>query len=568
MNVKGGVTIEISLELREECVKLFDECAEFNSPKTLRAFATVVELKLVRKCIPNADRLDYDTLITDMLMAKRSPLEPVLFDLLDALASRYREDSRGPACTQLKEKIREALLQAENPEQTKDYQRLVRISASGDGQGVGERAARWIEETGDDLDERALRITLAVFHGTPFEVIERAKNDLLEALKGLVPPPPPPDPEAPPPPTHPHVPLMRRLKLAGAYETDGRPPDWKKVIELERPELASEAISHVWQLYRETKWRQKLIGWLTSYVAGRPAEVRTRAAVAAGILAIKDYRFVRDNLLERWVQANNAEFRTAIGMALGVLAREADWAAEVQSLLRNWSRSPQQAERWAALRAYIYVGAYCRPVSEVIARWRDIAASEFAAVYIQVSQNKVVRLNNPMHMSLMDATVRFFVGVAQMPAEEKRPLFAGILEGLTKWIAANEADAGLGFFMFTALGRLAVSGADNGEADGSPVLLQLVEEGPGGSAYRAQLAGLFEVAMRSGATITEAKELLRAWLGWADGIQGDSQLSEARLRALFKDMIAAGGDRMRGRLVACLRDCGRNRTAQRILSGL
>lgn len=566
MDFNVGGTIEISEGLRTECRDLFDQFEELSNPDRLRAFVSVVELKLVGRCVPKSGQLEYDVFIANLLLTKRSPLEPALFDLLDVLAYRYKDDARSERCRQLKEKVRETLFQAER--QAKDYQRLVEVSAAGDARGEADRAAKWVEEAGDDLDELALRVTLAVFHGTTFETIERAKAELLDELRGLVQAPPPAVPEAPQAPPPPHVPLMQRLKRAGAYETSGRPPDWKKVVELRGPELelAGEALVHVWQLYREPRWREKLIGWLTSYAGGRSADARTRAAVAAGMLALQDYRFVRENLLNLWVQGNDAKYRTAVGMALGVLVREESWAAEVQGLLRGWSKSPDQAERWAALRAYIYVGAYCRPVSEVIARWRDIAASEYAAVQIQVSEHKVVRLNNPLHMSLVDAMVRFFVGVAQRPAEEQRRLFSGILEGLKRWIEPNQADAGLGVFIFGTLGRLVAGDAG---ADGAPVLLQLMPDGPDEAGYRAQLAGAFGAAMRSGATIIEAQELLCAWLGWADGLQGDSHAYESRLGALFKDIIAAdGGGRARGRLAACLRDCGRNRTARRLLSSL
>jgi hypothetical protein len=570
MDFNVGVTIEISEELRAECKDLFEKFDELTDPDRLRTFVSVIELKLVRTCVPKSRQLEYDEFIAKLLTTRRSALEPALFDLLDVLAFRYKD--RAEICKQLKEKIREAILQGEKPEQAKeakDYQRLAEIRPPSDTRGAEERAAQWIKEAGDSLDELALRITLAVFHGTTFETIEKAKDNLLEALQELVPPSPAPDPEAPPPTPAPHVPLMLRLKKAGAYETDGRPPDRKKVVELKEPELAGEALVHVWHLYRETKWREKLVGWLTSYAGGRSSDARTRAAVAAGILALKDYRFVRENLLELWVQGNDAKYRTAIGMALGILVREDEWVAEVQGLLRKWSKSSEQAERWAALRAYIYVGAYCRPVSEVIEGWRAIAASEYAAVLIQVSESKAVRMNNPLYMSLMDAMMRFFVSVAQMPAGEKRPRFAGILEGLKKWVQASEADAGLGLFMFTTLGRLVV-GAD-GEADGAPVLLQLLPEGSGEdeTGYRSQLAGLFEVLMRNGDTITEARELLCAWLGWVDGLRDDSRLYESRIRTLFEEIIAADkSGRARGKLAACLRDCGRNHTAQQLLSSL
>jgi hypothetical protein len=556
--------VKITLKLRENCIELFRQCDEFTSPAKLREFANVTELTLVIEHIPNSENLDCTKLINDLLRHGKSPSEPALFDLLDALAFKYQEDWKGKRFKEIKG----ALLQGENTEQEKDYLRLVEDSAPSDGRDTDESARRWVEEAGDNLDELALRTTLAVFSGTTFEIIERAKGELLEMLQTLVPPPPPPDPENPPP-VVPHVPLMRRLEKAGARETEGKPPDWRRVVELERPELASEAIAYVWQLNRETRWRQKLIEWLTNHAAGRPADVRTRAAVAVGRLAVKDYCFVRDRLLNMWVRKNDSQFRTAIGMALGVLVREESLSEEVQGLLREWSESTDETKRWAAMRAYIYVGAYCRPPGEAIARWREIAASEHVAVYIRVSETEVVRLNNPLHMSLMDAVVRFFFGVAMLPEEERRPLFGGILGELKKWVAASEEDAWLGLFMFTTLGQLSVGAAGNGESDGAPVLLQLVEEGPDETGYRSQLVGLFELALRNGATITAARELLCAWLGWVNSLQGDSQLYASRVRTLFKDIIAADkGGRAKGKLAACLRDCGRNRTAQRILADL
>lgn len=565
--------LKLSQVLRIECIKLFKECKEFETPSDLRTFASVTQLTLVVECIPSQAELKYNELMLNLLRTRnKTSSEPALFDLLDALAVEYQEDLRGKRFKELKEEIRIALIHTENSEQEKDYLQLVEDSVPNEERGADESARRWIEEAGDNLDELSLRITLAVFSGTAFEVIERAKDELLKMLQELVPPPPPPDP-ANPPPVVPHVPLMRRLEKAGAKESEGRPPDWERVVELERPELAGEAIVYVWQLNRETRWRQKLIQWLTNHVAGRASEVRTRAAVAVGRLAVKDYRFVRNKLLNDWVEKNDSQFRTAIGMALGVLMREENLRAEVQGLLRGWSESGDENEKWAAMRAYIYVGAFCHPPGEAIARWRKIAASEHVALFIKITESEAVRLNNPLHMSLMDAMVRFFVGVALLPEEERRTIFGGILGELKQWIAVNDDGAWLGLFMFTTLGQLMLGTGADGEPDGAPVLLQLVEDGPDQTEYRSQLAGLLELAMHNAATIIEAEELLCTWLGWADGLEDDSQLYETRIRTLFKDIIAKdviadGGGRMRGKLAACLRDCGRNRTAQRILSDL
>lgn len=568
------IELKISKELRRDCVELFKKCGQFfENPSKLRAFTEGIKgLELVTDSIPTSEKLDHNELINGLLKNGRTMLEPALFDLLDALAFEYPGDWKEGRCKELKAAISNELLlneKADSPEQEKDYQRLAEDRPARDGRGTDESARRWIEEAGDDLDELALRISLAVFNGTAFEVIEDAKKELFEMLQPLVPQPPPPDPEKPPP-VVPHVPLTRRLEKAGARETEGQPPDWRRVVELERPELAVEALVYVWQLNRETEWRETLIRWLTSHAAGRhPADVRTRAAVAVGRLAIKDYRFVREKLLKAWVRRNDSQFRIAVGKALGVLVREESLSAEVQGLLREWAGSPEEAQRWAAMRAYIYVGAYCRPPGEAIARWREIAASEHVAVYIPVSENEYVRLNNPLHMSLMDAMKRFFDSVTMLPEEERRSVFGGVLGELKEWIAADDDDAWLGLFTFTALGQLTASADVNGEPGDAPVLLQLVEEGADGAGYRAQLAGLFELALRNGATITAARELLCAWLGWANGLQGNSQLYESRIRTLFKEIIAADeGGRARGKLAACLRDCGRNRTAQSILAGL
>ncbi len=558
--------------LRVECIKLFKECKEFDTPGDLRVFARVTQLTLVVDCIPTKEALNHNELILNLLKTRdKTSSEPALLHLLDALAVEYQQEFKGGQFKELKEEIKSAFRQGEHRDQEKDYLQLVEERVSSEGQGADKLAERWIEEAGDNLDELALRITLAVFNGTAFEVIESAKDELLTMLEELVPPPPAPDPENPPP-IVPHVPLMRRLAKAGARETEGKPPDWQRVVELEPPNLAGEALVYAWQLHRETAWRWTLIEWLTKHAAGRhAADIRTRAAVAVGRLAVKDYRFVRDKLLSDWARKKDPQFRTAVGMALGVLVREENLAEEVQGLLREWCESDEKAKRWAAMRAYIYVGPYCRPAGEPVACWRELAASEHVAIDIPISETEVVRLNNPLHMSLMDAMVKFFFNAAYLPEAEKRPCFAGILGELKEWVSSSDENAWLGLFLFTTLGQLSV-GAD-GETDGAPLLLQLLGEGPGvdeeEAGYRTQLAGVFEVALRNGNTIAEARELLCAWLGWANGLKGEPNPYKARIQTLFKEIIAAdGGGRARGKLAACLRECGRNQTAQRLLAGL
>jgi hypothetical protein len=234
--------------------------------------------------------------------------------------------------------------------------------------------------------------------------------------------------------------------------------------------------------------------------------------------------------------------------------------------LWKWSKSSELDERWAAVRAYIYVGAYLS-TSEVIARWQDIASSELVGVYVEVSEDNVLLLRNPLYMSLMDAMMRFFVETAQRPIEEKRRLFTGILAGLRAWMTANKGDPGLGIFMFSTLSRLVANPLESESADGPPVLFELIDDTQ--SDYQAELLQLFNLLMSNGNTIVEAKDLLCRWVSWINALKSDSQAPEKRLQNLLRNIIAADtSGRMRGKLTLCLRDCGRKAVVERILSDL
>ncbi len=121
--------IEITTELRSRCVELFGLFDELKTPDDLRDFARTTELRFVKKCVPNASEINHDRLIYKLLNTGRSFLEPAMFDLLDALAARYKGDLKGQFCEELKEELRKAIPYPEDLEQSKDYQTLVEISA-------------------------------------------------------------------------------------------------------------------------------------------------------------------------------------------------------------------------------------------------------------------------------------------------------------------------------------------------------------------------------------------------------------------------------------------------------
>jgi hypothetical protein len=485
---------------------------------------------------------------------------PALFDLIDELTRHYENDVRIVGCDALKDKIRNELLQVENQEQQdRDYQRRVDASVANEGLPSDNWAEQWMNEAAGNVDEFALRLTLAVFNGANFEVIERAKDDLSKLLEPLM---LIPKTESLIPVVA-FVPLMGRIRAAGGQEIGGEPPHWKRGVVLDptKAKFAPEAIRYVWQEYREAEWRETIMQWLTEYTVGESAEVRTCVAVAVGILGIQDYRYVVDNLLKNWIRKSldegtdnrtAAQYRMAVAMVLGVLARSAKLTSEVQHLLRKWSVSRNSAERWVSIRAYIYVGTYCEPISDVIECWRHIA-SGLAAKYA-----------DPMYMSLMDAMNRFFVKVAQLPEVERREKFKGILEGLRKWIADKGHDAALGLFMFTTL----VAAKDE-NPERPPLLVHLIRTQKDHDDYSKQLAMVFGVLLNDVTTVIEARDLLCMWARWIDGLEDNSGSYELRMQLLLKEIIAQDQTgRMRGRLINCLRDCGRNSLLERILVNL
>jgi hypothetical protein len=565
-----NVEFSISAKLRDEIIEFFRDLEEFSNPQSLREFFYVEGLKHLRPPTFHSSSIQFDLFIGWMLKAGKYQAEPPLFSLLAAIAIRYKDDGRSARSEELKQRLNEEFKRRTDSEQG-DYQRLAQAGHAAHANRSEDDAKKWIEEATGSLDELALRITLAVFNGLSFDWIERQKGDLFDMLKPLMPAGSPSTENS----SNTHEPLMRRLRHAGAKEVQisQKAPH---TVELEESGIAPLALAYVWQLYRENDWRQKLIDWLTSYAVNRPISVRERVAVAVGRLAAVDFAFVRDRILNRWVRAENhqSEYRAAVGMALGVLVREESWAAEVEDLLSEWSRSDEQAQRWAAARGYIYAGPYCRRVSEVIAAWRRIAASETASLDLQWTEDLYLRLTNPLHTSLVDAIARFFINVAQLPGtEQKRNVLQGILQELEDWIASDAEDRGLGLWVFTMLAGLIAP--VEGEEDATvPVLLSLVGKEAPESNYRKRLGSLFRLMLSNADSILSGRELLCAWLECIDSLQTGPKESveperaapfELRFMALMDEIAKAdqtGG--ARARLVECLKDCSGD-TAKRIL---
>lgn len=584
-------------ELRRRCRSLlmeFDE--EFNDPKLLRTVFEAEALKPFADNLPDAPnkatRVDLTLSYTLKLRSTRHGL--VLLIFLRVLLSERCQPS-DERHQKLKELIAEIELtdvtskpeqeqkSAENRDYNQQLQTAIRSerSEAQDKDGNPQTAEQWFDEAGDNLDEWALRIALAVFNGTSYETIDRAKTELFELLDPPRPPQPPPKPDEPPQPLPPVIPPRKSVRLRNARATETQEsPAKPKVVKLDDPNLAYEALRFIWREYND--WHGYLIEWLTDYAAGQPVEIRMRAAVAAGVLAKEDYVVVRNRLLLCWVNAeqNGDQYRAAVGMALGCVILDQQWRDEIRDLLKEWAISNDPARRWAAARAYIYVGVYC-PIKEVIGQWRAIARSEEATISFAMSGNMFLRF--ALHMSLADAMVTFFLNAAEISDEvsyEKRQLiFEDALEGLEEWTKADELandSPGFGLFMFLTLTRVLITG-NTPEENWPFILLHLVDADAPQSPYCLRLARLFHKALNQSAIIQQALEPLQSWLEWIDlEPLFDAPKYEARMQTLLEAIIDCDPRikvRMRDRLKFYLRSWANHprspiRSAQRLLDNL
>jgi len=550
--IEDGIPIGlvISVDLRQMCLSLFCDLKEFKDPESLITFVRNNHLTIVLRHLPRQAELILDKVIDRLMEWGKSPQRPALLELIIELEKTYQGEHQAEECKNCRKSLESWLVSAPRFDQVHDYEALVTTTPK-QAPRVSKSAEQWIDECGTDLDELALRITLCVFNGTTFEVIENAKNRLLALLQETHKSSAGSTATAPPP-----VSVMRRLMKAGAEESDARPPDWKRVILLNKPAIATEALTYVWRMNRETEWRKNFITWLTEHAEeNNPADVRMRAGIAAGRLALKDYGYVRDHLFKRWVKINTRALRMALGMALGVVAREETLTSEVQRQLLIWSHSDRLDERWAAMRAYIFAGAFVKPTSEVMTAWRHIYNSEPAVVQVELG-GYTFQGPNPLHMSLVDAIMRFFVVVSELPPKQRESVLSGIVEGLNNWVFARQPDAELGLVSFLLLARLVARSDDKSEAIAAPVLLQQIDPENKQSKYRQQLTQFLANGFRSTSIIRQTNEVICEWLKWINELPAASGPYEQRIHALMADLIASDStQRMTGKLMSCLRSC-------------
>lgn len=217
-----------------------------------------------------------------------------------------------------------------------------------------EQVREWFSDDQTDLRDKAFLISLAAFDEAAYALTAELSDDLYahfqktqdagsSARIGIF-----------------GTSITKRLTLARAQEYEEQEhTEWGPVRQrmarfLER-RTAGEVLREVWTGHPSA--RPALIRWLKGLADDARPLVRTRAALAASVLANADLPSAMALLIEGW--AKSKRYRTCLVAANALAMAHAFGAPNIPGILRAWcaGKQPEQRLRWTAIRAYALVGA-------------------------------------------------------------------------------------------------------------------------------------------------------------------------------------------------------------------
>lgn len=234
---------------------------------------------------------------------------------------------------------------------------LVRLS----GAALSRYVSGWFEPLANlpatsEADERVrlagFRIALAVFNDLPFDLVAEAGEDL----------------------------TRRILKARSPRRTPGRPvfsshredyvansrahlkPGTVRFVEASTPamfiaydddRLATAILGYVWSVHNV---RGPLVSWLRSLSADLRPMVRTRAALAIGLLSSWDFSYTFHEWIEPWARAvgEDSGRRWVAAVALDEASRNDQVRPVVREIVEAWCRKGTFAQRWTGAMALSY----------------------------------------------------------------------------------------------------------------------------------------------------------------------------------------------------------------------
>lgn len=545
--------MKLTVHLHKACVRVLLHCREFNDRHTLEPLFGIDPLTKYSTAFPLEARTRVhlvEIVIHNLVTYSGTKGEPLL-DLLGVLRDKREEVEEewktldelfkqvsfyfSSVATDSDESVEEKRPQKSEAQELRKAVHLYNEATKNDN-GV-ETAENWIGQSNGNHGEWAFRIALSVFSGAPWDTCMEAALDLGQRLASVTSTSVTEKPE--PLVSPPLSPLKVLAQAGGELLTENT----HRVVRLKDSQLSREVLDYVWDEYTH---RELLIAWLSDLVVSRNPHNRIRGSIAVGFLMLNNFETIQRSVLLRWARAEDARgYRQAIGRALSVAAEEGSRLADVRELLEFWASSSEQELRWAAARAYIYVGLRCS-VKDVIRQWRMIAeAEDFSSATIDFGSIQWV-LINPLHVSLLDAMERFFLNAVDVP-EIRRIAFSEGVEGFKHWSddeqlqsgentekeTSEQLTVGFGLMMLIKLARMSVPSEDDYKA-WPPVLLTLMEPDKKESSYRGSLLEIFEQLLIDPASQPTALEILHEWV---KRIERNPRY-EAEMRIFLNELLA------------------------------
>ncbi|MFI0786751.1 hypothetical protein ACH4Q6_14315 [Streptomyces lydicus] len=219
---------------------------------------------------------------------------------------------------------------------------------------VREQVREWFGDDETDLRDKAFLISLAAFDEAAYALTAEVSDGLYAQFQGTE------DANRRPRVGVFGTSITKRLRLARAIEYwQEEHTEWgpvtQRMARFEERRAAVEVLREVWTGHPSA--RPGLIRWLQRLAEdGRPL-VRTRAAVAAAVLAQADLPSAMALLIEGW--AKSRRYRDCLVAANALATAHAVGAPNILAILRNWCEgdAAEPRLRWTAIRGYALVGA-------------------------------------------------------------------------------------------------------------------------------------------------------------------------------------------------------------------
>jgi hypothetical protein len=554
--------MKLTVNLQTACVRVLIHCREFKDRHTLEPLFSIEPLTKYPHALPLDVRsqIDLVEIVIHNLVTYSGTRGEAFLDLLNVL--RDKREQAQPEWNELDGLCKQvsfylsSLATEQDPtlpenrnreSETKELREAIQnYHLEADRRHAPElNTEEWLAQVNGNHYEWAFRIALSVFNGAPWDLCVETALDLARRVAALEPPLPEPSNKEPAPPVAPN-PLKLLASVQGELVNSGT----FRAVRTKQPELARQVLNYVWDEYTR---RELLIDWLSDLVVSRNSIKRIRGSIAAGLLMLNNFDSVQRRLLNRWAQGDDPKCRQAIGRALSLVAEEGSLLPEVRRLLRSWACSPEQSRRWAAARAYIFVGARC-PIEEVISQWKVIAnAEDIGTATITFGSFQWIFVN-PLHISLLDAMERFFLSVAEIPEIRNTTFIEGVL-GFKRWSdeeqqANSEGDndsqdnhltIGLGLLMLIKLARMNLAG-EGAESSWTPILLTLFDSENSNSLYTQSLVEIFDQLLLDPASQPTALDLLH---NWVSRVEKNPQF-EVQMRRFLTNLLER--DRLKGQV--------------------